>query len=120
EGQPAIDDGDLAMIAQIESEAGWQQGRRIEGRHLDAEPAQAADGATQGIPGADTVDEYPHVYSPAGGSAQRVDHLGGDAVGGKQIARQGNLLAGLANGGDQAREELLSMVQRFDQVAGQQ
>ena len=117
-GGLAVDDRDLAVVAQVQARGiGPPQPQRHHRYHLRTGSGESRSQALEPLARADGVGQHPHGDAPAGGAFQR----GGDRLPGgvvlEDVIEEVNVAAGAVDVGDQPRDRRVVVGEEFEAVA---
>ena len=118
EGERAVDDADLAVVAivYLVGEGGEAHGQ--EGLYLHAAAREAAEITVARVPAAHVVVEQPHVHALGGFGKQEVGHGFAHGVGGEDIGLEIHVAAGRGDGFGEGIEESAAVAEQREVVAG--
>ena len=113
-----VADEQLAVVAQVDAEAGREQAGRQEARQLAAGPGDALPGLVQRIDGtAEAVHQQAHVHAAPGGMAQGLGEAFAHAAAAEDVGGEEDLPAGPVDGAQHGRIGLVAVTQGQDAVA---
>ncbi len=115
-----IDDQQFAVIAQVEMQAAPEEGRRQKTADSHGTALELTTSHREGVTLAKAIRQNPDIESPIRRLLESIDESLSGIVGIKDIASQINRLTGLGDGLEHSGKRLLTIVQGYHPIAGQQ
>ena len=119
-GKPdaAVDDEDLAVVAEVDGHEPPGDQRRQKADHGHSVTPEEMDDRRKGITRARGIDQDTDVHAPSDGPTERLGQAPSDGVIVEDVAGEGDRFGGLLDRFDHGRQCFVAVHQRHDPVAG--